>query len=94
MKEIAFSTLSPLSGKRSRMVSIGMKMRALLPLFPSRPTLREDTDDVEAGAVEQDAGADGGTARENVLEEFPADYADAAALEVVFIVEPAADIDG
>ena len=39
MNEMASSEFSAFSGNRLRMVSIGMKMRALVPLFPSWPTL-------------------------------------------------------
>ena len=39
MNESASSEFSAFTGNNIRMVSMGIKIRALVPLFPSRPTL-------------------------------------------------------
>jgi len=53
MNESASSAFSAFSGNNIRMVSMGIKMRALVPLsLPSH--FGHDADNIEANAVEQD----------------------------------------
>src|SRR5579864_8384522 len=93
MKEMAFSMLLPFRGNNSRMVSMGTKMRALVPLLPSCPTFA-DADDVEAHAIEEHGRADGGPAGENIFQQFPSDNRQTPVLRVVLVVEPASCADG
>ena len=54
----------------------------------------DHADDVETDSVEKNRGTHGRTSGEHVLEHFPSHDGHAAALGVVFIVEPAAGTDG
>ncbi len=72
-----------------RMVSTGIKMRPLVPLFPSLPIFWHHADDVEIDAVQQDRAAHRGASGKDVLQQLPTHDRDPTMLVVVFVIEPA-----
>ena len=69
-----------LAGTMMRMVSMGTKMRALVPLFPSRPTFATMPMILELNAVQQHGLTQRRAAGKDILQQFPADDGDAAAV--------------